>query len=45
MEYTATSFRECINFQKKFKVDMRSSTLMLGIHRVSEAMLARGLFP
>jgi glutamate dehydrogenase (NAD(P)+) len=40
-----TSFRECINFQKKFQTDMRTATLMLGVHRVSEAMLARGLFP
>jgi glutamate dehydrogenase (NAD(P)+) len=39
------SFRECINFKNKFKTDMRTATLMLGIHRVSEAMLARGLFP
>lgn len=40
-----TSFRECIEFKKKFTTDMRTATLMLGIHRVSEAMLARGLFP
>lgn len=39
------SFRECIGFRKKFETDMRTATLMLGIHRVSEAMLARGLFP
>ena len=39
------AFDECINFKNKFQTDMRSATLMLGIHRVSEAMLARGLFP
>lgn len=39
------AFNECINFKNKFHTDMRSATLMLGIHRVSEAMLARGLFP
>lgn len=39
------SFRECVNFRNKFQTDMRTATLMLGIHRVSEAMLARGLFP
>lgn len=39
------AFRECINFKNKFQTDMRTATLMLGIHRVSEAMLTRGLFP
>lgn len=39
------AFDEAINFKSKFQTDMRSATLMLGIHRVSEAMLARGLFP
>ncbi|MBX2810478.1 MAG: Glu/Leu/Phe/Val dehydrogenase [Myxococcales bacterium] len=39
------AFNECINFKNKFHTDMRSAALMLGIHRVSEAMLARGLFP
>ena len=39
------AFNECINFKNKFQTDMRSATLMLGIHRVSEAMSARGLFP
>ncbi len=39
------SFQECLNFQEKFKTDLRTATLMLGIHRVSEAMLSRGLFP
>ena len=39
------SFRECVSMRNKFKTDMRTATLMLGIHRVSEAMLARGLFP
>ncbi|MEM1022861.1 MAG: Glu/Leu/Phe/Val dehydrogenase [Myxococcota bacterium] len=39
------AFQECVNFQSKFETDMRSATLALGIHRVSEAMLTRGLFP
>lgn len=39
------AFNEAINFKNKFQTDMRTATLMLGIHRVSEAMLARGLFP
>ena len=39
------AFNECIDFKEKFQTDMRSATLMLGIHRVGEAMLARGLFP
>jgi glutamate dehydrogenase (NAD(P)+) len=39
------AFHECVKFKTKFKTDMRTATLMLGIHRVSEAMLARGLFP
>jgi glutamate dehydrogenase (NAD(P)+) len=39
------AFNECINFKTKFNTDMRTATLMLGIHRVSEAMLLRGLFP
>lgn len=39
------AFNECINFKEKFQTDMRSATLMLGIHRVGEAMLTRGLFP
>ncbi|MEL6183148.1 MAG: glutamate dehydrogenase, partial [Myxococcota bacterium] len=39
------AFDECINFKSKFQTDMRSATLMLGIHRVSESMLMRGLFP
>jgi glutamate dehydrogenase (NAD(P)+) len=39
------AFQECVNFKDKFKTDMRTATLALGIHRVSEAMLARGLFP
>ena len=41
----STAFNECVKFKEKFDTDMRSATLMLGIHRVSEAMLARGLFP
>ena len=41
----SVAFNECVKFKEKFKTDMRSATLMLGIHRVSEAMLARGLFP
>ncbi len=41
----STAFNECVKFKEKFKTDMRTATLMLGIHRVSEAMLARGLFP
>jgi glutamate dehydrogenase (NAD(P)+) len=40
-----SAFEECVRFKEKFQVDMRTATLMLGIHRVSEAMLARGLFP
>jgi glutamate dehydrogenase (NAD(P)+) len=39
------AFNECINFKTKFNTDMRTATLMLGVHRVSEAMLLRGLFP
>ncbi|MEQ9501598.1 MAG: Glu/Leu/Phe/Val dehydrogenase [Deltaproteobacteria bacterium] len=39
------AFAECIAFQKKLDTDMRSATLALGIHRVTEAMLTRGLFP
>lgn len=39
------AFNECINFKEKFKTDMRSAALMVGIHRVGEAMLTRGLFP
>lgn len=39
------AFEECVKFKEKFQTDMRTATLMLGIHRVSEAMLARGLFP
>lgn len=39
------AFQECVNFRQKFKTDMRTATIALGIHRVSEAMLARGLFP
>lgn len=39
------AFQECLGFQKKFETDMRTATLALGIHRVSEAMLTRGLFP
>lgn len=39
------AFRQCLDFQKRFQTDMRTATLMLGIHRVSEAMLVRGLFP
>jgi glutamate dehydrogenase (NAD(P)+) len=41
----ATAFKECVKFKVKFDTDMRSAALMLGIHRVSEAMLLRGLFP
>lgn len=41
----ATAFRECVKFKTKFNTDMRTASLMLGIHRVSEAMLLRGLFP
>ncbi len=40
-----TAFNDCVDFKQKFQTDMRSATLMLGIHRVSEAMLMRGLFP
>ena len=40
-----TAFNECVDFKKKFQTDMRTATLMLGVHRVSEAMLMRGLFP
>lgn len=40
-----SAFQECVKFKEKFRTDMRTATLMLGIHRVSEAMLARGLFP
>ena len=39
------AFQECLSFQQKFETDTRTATLMLGIHRVSEAMLTRGLFP
>ena len=39
------AFNECVSFKEKFNTDMRTATLMLGIHRVSEAMLKRGLFP
>lgn len=39
------AFQECISFKQKFQTDMRTATLMLGVHRVSEAMLMRGLFP
>lgn len=39
------AFKESVNFQTKFKTDPRTATLALGIHRVSEAMLKRGLFP
>jgi len=39
------AFRECVKFKTKFNTDMRTASLMLGIHRVSEAMLSRGLFP
>ena len=39
------AFAECVAFQKKLNTDMRSATLALGIHRVNEAMLTRGLFP
>lgn len=39
------AFNECIDFKKRFETDMRTATLMLGIHRVTEAMLVRGLFP
>jgi glutamate dehydrogenase (NAD(P)+) len=41
----SAAFQECVKFKAKFKTDMRTATLMLGMHRVSEAMLARGLFP
>lgn len=40
-----SAFQECVKFKEKFRTDMRTATLMLGIHKVSEAMLARGLFP
>lgn len=39
------AFQQALDFKKRFQTDMRSATLMLGIHRVSEAMLTRGLFP
>jgi glutamate dehydrogenase (NAD(P)+) len=39
------AFQECVNFRQKFETDMRTATIALGIHRVSEAMLLRGLFP
>jgi glutamate dehydrogenase (NAD(P)+) len=39
------AFKQCVEFRSKFNTDMRTATLMLGIHRVSEAMLLRGLFP
>ena len=39
------AFQDCVSFQAKFETDMRTATLALGIHRVSEAMLVRGLFP
>lgn len=41
------AFAECIAFQKKLggDTDMRTATLALGVHRVTEAMLMRGLFP
>ena len=39
------AFAECLSFREKFQTDLRTATLMLGIHRVSEAMLKRGLFP
>lgn len=41
----SNAFQEALSFKEKFQTDMRTATLMLGIHRVSEAMLARGLFP
>jgi glutamate dehydrogenase (NAD(P)+) len=41
----ANAFSECVKFKEKFDTDMRTATLMYGIHKVSEAMLARGLFP
>lgn len=40
-----TAFDDSVKFKEKFRTDMRTASLMLGIHRVSEAMLARGLFP
>ncbi len=40
-----TAFNDCVDFKKRYQTDMRTATLMLGIHRVSEAMLMRGLFP
>ena len=39
------AFSDCLSFKEKFQTDMRTATLMLGIHRVSESMLTRGLFP
>lgn len=39
------AFAECLGFRQKFQTDLRTATLMLGIHRVSEAMMTRGLFP
>ncbi len=39
------AFAEAVKFREKMKTDMRTATVMFGIHRVTEAMLARGLFP
>ena len=39
------AFANCLSFKEKFETDLRTATLMLGIHRVSEAMMTRGLFP
>lgn len=40
-----TAFVECLDFKKRFETDMRTATLMLGVHRVSQSMALRGLFP
>ncbi len=39
------AFHQCLDFKKRFQTDMRTATLMLGIHRVSDSMAMRGLFP
>ena len=42
---SARGFREVYELHLKEEVDMRSAAMMLGMRRVADAMLTRGLFP
>ncbi|MEK6576661.1 MAG: Glu/Leu/Phe/Val dehydrogenase, partial [Nitrospirota bacterium] len=44
-EVMRSAFRNVLEFSLSRNIDMRMAALMLGINKISEAKLARGLFP